>query len=404
MEKEEKGVNELRFELEELQQKYNGIKSSFEKEEKELKETIEELKVRLLFFEGIANSTFDGFLVVGTDSQKILQTQRTIDLWKIPKEVVEDPSGLKQVDHVMYMTVNPKQFVDEINYQREHPDEKRLDVIELIDGTILERYSSPVYNSEGKHYGRIWTFHDITEQKRFEEQLNRLNADKDRFISVLAHDLRSPFNSILGLTEVLKENLSTLPNDELQTIINSLNSISKKTFELLEDTLLWANAHSNKISFLPKPIDVHNTLDEILEILTPVASTKEIRLKNSSQPDLEIVADLYMFKALIRNLVSNAIKFSNKGGIIKVLAIPTESETTLSVSDTGVGIPPGIASKLFSFSNIQSTTGTNGEPGSGLGLILCKSFVDKHGGKIWVESKENVGTTVCFTIPHQLKS
>lgn len=193
--------DELLAELRNLQLKYDQLESESTQEIARLKRNEESFNLRLMFLEGIANSTFDGFLVVDPSGKKILQTQRTIDLWKIPQEVVDDPSGDKQVAHVMHMTVDPIKFVDEIKYQMMHPDEKRLDEIELIDGTILERYSSPVIDSNGKHYGRIYTFHDITERKNFEKQLAGLNTDKDRFISILAHDLRSPFNSLLGLSE-----------------------------------------------------------------------------------------------------------------------------------------------------------------------------------------------------------
>ena len=156
-----KTSEELSAELKDLQQKYFDLEKKYTEEVNSHKATEEELRLRLMFFEGIANSTFDGFLVVDPSGKKILQTQRTIELWKIPQEVVADLSGHKQVAHIMYMTVDPQKFIAEIQYQMEHIEEKRLDEVELIDGTVMERYSSPVFGADGTHYGRIYTFHDI---------------------------------------------------------------------------------------------------------------------------------------------------------------------------------------------------------------------------------------------------
>jgi hypothetical protein len=144
---------ELIAEIEALQLKYAALEKRFEEESSSSRKKEEELRLRLMFLEGVANSTIDGFLVVNPYGQKILQNQRTIDLWKIPQDIVDDPSGLKQVNHVMYMTVNPQQFVSEIDYLREHPNDQSRDELELIDGTVLDRYSSPVIGPDGVNYG-----------------------------------------------------------------------------------------------------------------------------------------------------------------------------------------------------------------------------------------------------------
>lgn len=238
--------NDLNAALKELQQKYSELEIKHSEEMNRRDKIEDELSMRLMFFEGIANSTVDGFLVVDPKGQKILQTQRTIDLWKIPQEIVDDVSGHKQVAHIMHMTVDPQKFIAEIQYQMEHLDEKRLDEVELIDGTIMERYSSPVIGADGTHYGRIYTFHNITDRKKIEKQLIQLNSDKDRFISILAHDLRSPFNNLLGLSELLTENLSKFSSEEIKTIVSTIYETAQKTFSLLEDTLLWASFQSKK--------------------------------------------------------------------------------------------------------------------------------------------------------------
>jgi signal transduction histidine kinase len=399
----QKTNDELIAELKELQQKYSDLNTKYTEEVNCLKKKEEELSLRLMFFEGIANSTFDGFLVIDPNGQKILQTQRTIDLWKIPEDVAAELSGIKQVAHIMHMTVDPQKFIAEIQYQIEHISEERHDEVELIDGTIMERYSSPVFGTDGTHYGRIYTFHDITERKNFEKQLIQLNSDKDRFISILAHDLRSPFNSLLGLTELLSQNYKELPAEEIETIITSINNTARKTFALLEDTLLWASVQSKKITYSPIFTNITAIMNEVSEILEPVAQFKNITLENKLKEELNAFVDIYMFKAILRNLISNAIKFTNEQGEIEISASNIDSNTVIKVSDNGVGMKQDLIDKLFNFSTVNSTNssiGTAYEAGTGLGLILCKDFVDKHNGKIWVESKINNGTTVSFSLPN----
>ena len=392
---------ELIAELNELQQKYFDLEKKYTEEVTSLKTTEEELRLRLMFFEGIANSTFDGFLVVDPSGKKILQTQRTIELWKIPQEVVADLSGHKQVAHIMYMTVDPQKFIAEIQYQMEHIEEKRLDEIELIDGTVMERYSSPVIGADGTHYGRIYTFHDITDRKNIEKQLILLNSDKDRFISILSHDLRSPFNSLLGLSELLSEKFQELQPEEIKTIVTSINNTAQKTYTLLEDTLLWASVQSQKITYLPVFTNIDDVINEVKEILEPVAQLKNIALVYDANNNRHANVDIYMFKAIMRNLISNAIKFTNQQGRIIISASHIDNNTIVQVEDNGVGMKQEVIDKLFSFYPSNSSQGTANEAGTGLGLMLCKDFVDKHSGKIWVESALGNGTKVSFSIPDQ---
>jgi len=397
----EKTRDELIVELVELQQKYSALETKYNEEITNFKKNEEDLRLKLMFLEGIANSTIDGFLVVNPYGQKILQNKRTVELWKIPQEVVDDPSGLKQIQHVMYMTVNPKQFIAEIDYLRDHPNDRSRDELELIDGTVLDRYSSAVIDSDGKNHGRIWTFHDITELKRLEKQLIELNADKDRFISLLAHDLRSPFNSLLGFSELLRRNLRTYPIEKIEKMVDLIYNTAQKTHELLEDTLLWARVQFEMIVYCPSMTNITEVISEVVYLFEPNATSKKIEIEHNPKNELLVNCDIFMLKAILRNLISNAIKFTNEGGKIEVSATHTNSITTIKVSDNGIGIQPEKLENFFSSISIQSTRGTANETGIGLGLTLCKEFVCKHNGKIWVESKVNEGTTISFTIPDE---
>ena len=274
-----------------------------------------------------------------------------------------------------------------------------MDELELIDGTIMERYSSPVIGPEGKHYGRIYTFHDITSRKEIEKNLVNLNRHKDHFISVLAHDLRGPVGNLLSISELLTEKLHNLSYETTEEMVTMINISANKTFELLEDTLTWTNVSLDKMAFNPDYVNIFEIITEVNDILEPIAKEKNIELINNSAKDLKLYVDVYMLKAVLRNLISNALKFTNEGGKIEISAEKNELTSTIKVADNGIGIVPEILEKLFNISSLHSTKGTADEQGTGLGLLLCKEFVEKHGGKIWIDSQLNAGTTVSFTIP-----
>ena len=366
----ENNKDEILSEFKKLQAKYSELENKFEAEKNRLEKSNKELLTKLMFLEGIANSTIDGYLVVDPFGKKILQNQRAIELWKIPQEVVDDPSGDKQVAHVMHMTVDPQKFVEEIQYQIKHPEEKRLDEIELIDGTIMERYSSPVIGPDGTHYGRIYTFHDITDRKNFERQLTRLNTDKDRFISILAHDLKNPISGLLGFSKIFKEELHTYSTEKIEEVVEEIYQTSKKTHDLLEDTLLWASIHSKKVTYNPSVTNISEIILEVEDILEPGAKAKDISIEYTSGNDIYANTDIYMLKAILRNLISNSIKFTNRQGKIEVSVMQDAAVTTVKVSDNGVGITPEVVDNLFNFFPVKSSLGTANEMGTGLGLLL----------------------------------
>jgi signal transduction histidine kinase len=238
----------------------------------------------------------------------------------------------------------------------------------------------------------------ITANKEL-KQLLQLNADKDLFISILAHDLRSPFNALLGLTEILTEDIRKLDIDEIEDIANNINKSAQNSFKLLENILMWARAQSGKIPFKPQILIFRDICLDIFEILNSNANAKNITINYSAPDEINIFADIDMFKAVLRNLVSNAIKFTNNGGAININAEENSGNVTISVSDNGIGIKPHDLTKLFDISQVRTTTGTSEETGTGLGLLLCKEFVEKHGGKIWVESEVGKGSDFKFTLP-----
>jgi PAS domain S-box-containing protein len=235
--------------------------------------------------------------------------------------------------------------------------------------------------------------------KQSETKLLRLNADKDRFISILGHDLRNPFNNLLGLSEVLTEEIHNLKIDEIEDIAKNINKSARFTYKLLEDILMWARTQQGKIPFKPQTLFLNDIFTNILETLKPTADSKNITVNCAKASQIDVYADADMLKTVLRNLISNAIKFTHNYGAIDIVAVKNSFDVTISVSDNGVGITSDNLRKLFDITQVLATKGTAEEKGTGLGLMLCKEFVEKHGGKIWVESEEEKGSKFSFTLP-----
>jgi len=252
----------------------------------------------------------------------------------------------------------------------------------------------------------IGTVADITDRKQAEliiqqqnNVLKKINTDKDRFITILGHDLKSPFNSILGFLSLLTQNVRKYDIDKIESQINIVNNSAQNTFKLLEDILMWVRANSGKIPYEPQKLNFATICNEVIENLKLTANTKNITINHFATDEINIFADINMLNTVLRNLVSNSIKFTNKSGRIDIYAEKNHSNIIITVSDNGVGIEPDTLKKLFEISQKATTDGTENEKGTGLGLLLCKEFVEKHGGEIWVESDFGKGSDFKFTMP-----
>jgi signal transduction histidine kinase len=230
-------------------------------------------------------------------------------------------------------------------------------------------------------------------------KLTELNTDKDLFMSILAHDLRSPFTGLIGLSGVLAENIRIYDIDKIESLVGHINKSARTTFNLLEDLLTWIKSQTGKLVFKPEKLNISNIYTGVLETISPIAREKNISIKSFIAEDLTVFADLEMLKTILRNLISNAIKFTNNGGEIKILAEKTPLFITVSVADNGIGLKSDQINKLFDISQSNTTVGTAGEKGTGLGLMLCHEFVLRHAGMIWVESEVGRGSTFKFTLP-----
>ncbi len=230
-------------------------------------------------------------------------------------------------------------------------------------------------------------------------ELRELNISKDKFFSIIAHDLKNPFSSIISVSELLKDEIKSADTLALENYAGMINTSAVQTMRLLENLLEWANSQRGKITFSPAPINLYELFNEEFIMLNEMAMGKNIELKNSFDNSLIIAADKNMIKTILRNLISNAIKFTHKNGKVEVAAIVNNKRVEISVSDNGIGMTKVTMAKLFRLDGDLSTRGTENEKGTGLGLFLCKEFVEKHGGKIWVESETGKGSIFRFFLP-----
>jgi PAS domain S-box-containing protein len=262
-------------------------------------------------------------------------------------------------------------------------------------------------DEQGKPLRFIGITQNINHRKRAEdkilrqnEELIKVNAEKDKFFSIIAHDLKGPFQGFIGLTELMSGSIDEMDKDELQSIIRTLNITAKNLYELLDNLLNWAVVKRGHKKFDPQKLNLTSLLDDVREIVDHMADQKGILLTNSIPTELNVLADKESLRTIFRNLVSNAIKFTPNGGSVSLKAYANDKGyVVVSVADTGIGMPDQIKKNLFSISTKVSRPGTNNEPSTGLGLILCKELVEKHGGTIWVESHEGQGSTIYFTVP-----
>jgi PAS domain S-box-containing protein len=230
-------------------------------------------------------------------------------------------------------------------------------------------------------------------------KLEELNKSKDKFFSIVAHDLRSPFTGLLGFTDILSTQIESLTTDEIKTYTGHLNHSLKNVFKLLENLLDWSRMQTGKIKFEPANFNLREVIQRIVGVFQINASEKKIELDICIESCLMVYADEDMVDIIIRNLLSNAIKFTKPGGKVCISSQMKDDLIEITVSDNGIGILPESLSKLFKFDQNISTEGTARERGTGLGLVLCKEFIEKNGGQITIESKVNLGSKFTFTLP-----
>jgi PAS domain S-box-containing protein len=275
--------------------------------------------------------------------------------------------------------------------------------IEYIENNIKKTLTislNPIIR-DGVIVGASALARDVTYEREKEKELIKSkkillekNSDKDKFISIIAHDLKGPIGTMIPIIKLLHEEAGKSENKVLSDMAGYLSKISQTTYKLLEDLLYWAKFQRGEIKFTAEKIEVHKIVEEIIEMFEIIAENKGVKIYDEIDDFFQIDADIQMTKAVIRNIVSNAIKFTPKSGKITIRVYTKNEKNIIEVEDSGVGISSDRIEKLFKISEIYSTKGTEGEKGTGLGLVICREFMEKQGGKIEIDSKIGIGTKI----------
>jgi signal transduction histidine kinase len=307
-------------------------------------------------------------------------------------------------------------IIFEVNPLLQSIDKQSYDALEwfinylelLLLATIIlvlfNHFSSAIIKS----YNKLDTYKNNLEQlvesrtlelKKKNKELKQLNATKDKFFQILGHDIKAPMSQIISIVDVLKNDSQDLPENMRGKLLNKVTESSFQGLKLLDNILEWAMLQTGQLTFKPEKIEINELITGVVKFLHESAREKNITITNNIDQKIEAYADSNMLKTVFRNLISNAIKFTPEDGKISLNAVLHENGYLFSVKDTGIGMDQETINKLFKIEEKVSTRGTYNEQGTGLGLLLCQEFIEKHGSKIWVESTIGHGSSFQFFLP-----
>jgi PAS domain S-box-containing protein len=364
---------------------------------------IEKKEEQEYYYNSILNNIGDPVFVKDDQSRLLIVNDAFTEIFNLHRNDIIGKTLAEEVspeERESFLKIDKQVLEDGI----ENINEEALTIRGGETRTISTRKTRFI-DADGKKY-LVGVIHDITKRKKSEDslkesekQLKELNTTKDKLFSIIAHDLRSPFNSIIGFSELLTVNSTDLEPEEKEKFCSIINVAAKNTLILLDNLLNWAKSQTGQLHFNPEKALFSAVIQEIITLKKSLAKAKNITLEYSLSDEIEVYADINMLKTVLRNLISNAIKFTELGGNIRVLATLKDQHVEITISDDGIGMNEEKCIELFKIASNTTTIGTANENGSGLGLVLCKEFVEKNNGTIWVKSKEGKGSDFKFTLP-----
>ncbi|QWX85718.1 PAS domain-containing sensor histidine kinase [Cellulophaga sp. HaHaR_3_176] len=357
------------------------------------------------YFHSILNCMGDPVFVKDDQSRLVFISDSFCDVFGISRENI---LGRTLAEHVSekeredFLKIDKQVLSDGI----ENISEESL-TIRGAKQLVISTRKMRLIDSDGNKFV-IGVINDVTKRKKAEDafkqgenKFRELNLTKDKLLSIIGHDLRTPFSNILVLSEIISSDLKDGDDAKVNECLNMMSMSAKDGLTMLENLLNWAQSQTGQLNHKIEKVSLSGIVHEVIKQSSLIAKTKSISLKIGNCEDVNFHTDVRMLKTVLRNLISNAIKFTNLGGEVSILTKPKDNYIEISVSDNGVGIPDRIREKLFDASSdfCHSSFGTANESGTGFGLVLCKEFTEKLGGKIWVESEEGKGSDFKILLP-----
>jgi len=355
----------------------------------------EELKFRNLLLSNQQEAAIDGILVVDEKDSIVSFNRRFVEMWGIPSDIVEAKSGELALQSVLHKLEDPEQFVQRINYLYAHRTEKSREEVLLNDGRMLDRYSAPMIGEDGKYYGRVWYYRDITDRKNMERQ----QAD---FYAMMTHDIKSPLTSVMGYSELILKDRSDDLDEDLRYMVGAIHNASVKLYHVVDDILSLSRLESGRLAVNPVPSNVKQLLSEVCGDMEHVFRDKGLAFETDIPDELPtVVVDPKLLQRAVTNLLQNAANYTPAGGSITISANTVESEdgtaVSVTVADTGCGIPVEERHKVFE-KYYRSRT-TCDVKGTGLGLAIVKAVAEAHKGRVELESEVGRGSAFRLILP-----
>ncbi|MDZ7720919.1 MAG: PAS domain-containing sensor histidine kinase [Balneolaceae bacterium] len=357
-------------------------------------------------FRQLIKNSFDMLVLLDADGIQRYVSESCEKILGYKPEELTDISVIDSMIHPDDQAKTKKGFVDIVHHSK-HGGTQYRHRHKNGEWVYLEAFGNNQLHNPAIQ-SVVLNVRDITERKRAEKalkeseaRLSELIATKDRFLSIIGHDLKNPFSGILGFSELLIDQLQKKEYDDALEFAQMIQHSSKRVMDLLNNLLAWAQSQSGRTKYNPEYFDVDEITNEVIDLLRDSSHQKSISLTNKIPPSTSVYADKSMITLVLRNLVSNGIKFTQPGGKIDIESERNADEITISVTDNGVGISKENIDDLFKIDKKHSSKGTYNETGTGLGLLLCKDSVEVHGGEIWAESEINKGSKFIFRIPQK---
>jgi signal transduction histidine kinase/ActR/RegA family two-component response regulator len=361
----------------------------------------EQSAFRKILLQSQSDASLDAILVVSPSSEFISYNKRFIEMWGVPDHIVASGSDKDALDMVLTKVTDPAGFFSRVQHLYDNPNEESRDQIALLDGRTVDRYSAPVRDAAGKHYGRVWFFRDVTERVRVEAEREELLSHaltaravaeeashaKDQFLAVVSHELRTPLTAVLGWARILKRPGRTDAERDRALSIIERNALLQA--KLIEDLLDVSRVVMGKIRLNVGPVELGSIVSCAVDSIQPAASARGITVSvEVDAPSTLTTGDEERLQQVAFNLVTNAIKFTPEGGHVTVRLKRTSSVTELIVEDNGIGIDPAFLPHVFErFRQADGSPTTRNHGGLGLGLSIVRHIVELHGGSVVAESE-----------------